>query len=259
MGRGPLLGGSRLRAGNQAARLGLGVRIDEELREADFGAWEGLAYAEVQQRCPDAPWLRSPAAAPPGGESPDDVADRVGPARDELPGTVRGEDRAGRLARGAGEAADPASARRAGRSRCSASRSHGFGAGCPVLREGKRVCALAQRDVAHAVSPQPRAGPGSKERWPVLAARYGPRPGRAGRPSRKWRSLPQGPCTSTGRTTAPSPPCPASRSPALRIRRVRRLLPLIGIYERGRPTSQLLHGFGDCPRRSPADVLALFR
>lgn len=69
-----------------AARLGLEVRVDEELREADFGAWEGLRYAEVQQRYPDelAAWLRSPTAAPSGGESLEGVARRVALSRDKL-------------------------------------------------------------------------------------------------------------------------------------------------------------------------------
>lgn len=69
-----------------AERLGLGVQVDEELREADFGAWEGLTYAEVEQRRPLelAAWLRSPAAAPSGGEPFVEVARRVARARDEL-------------------------------------------------------------------------------------------------------------------------------------------------------------------------------
>lgn len=73
-------------AGAVAERLGLGVRIDEELREADFGAWEGLTYAEVEQRRPRelAAWLRSPTAAPSGGEPFTEVARRVALARDEL-------------------------------------------------------------------------------------------------------------------------------------------------------------------------------
>ncbi|PWK71324.1 putative phosphoglycerate mutase [Streptomyces sp. CG 926] len=73
-------------AGAVAERLGLGVRIDEELREADFGAWEGLTYAEVEQRRPRelAAWLHSPAAAPSGGEPFTEVARRVALARDEL-------------------------------------------------------------------------------------------------------------------------------------------------------------------------------
>uniref|UniRef100_UPI00226463AE histidine phosphatase family protein n=1 Tax=Streptomyces sp. PR69 TaxID=2984950 RepID=UPI00226463AE len=70
-----------------AARLGLDVRIEDGLREADFGAWEGLTFAEVQERYPydlDA-WLSSAKAAPSGGgESFAAVARRVAAARDRL-------------------------------------------------------------------------------------------------------------------------------------------------------------------------------
>lgn len=70
-----------------AARAGLGeVRVDEGLRETDFGAWEGLTFAEVQQRHPEDlnAWLRSAEAAPTGGgESFAAVARRVAVARDK--------------------------------------------------------------------------------------------------------------------------------------------------------------------------------
>ncbi|MFH8572374.1 bifunctional RNase H/acid phosphatase [Streptomyces sp. NPDC017993] len=73
-------------AGTVAARLGLEVRIDEGLRETDFGAWEGLTFAEVRERFPDEldTWLASAKAAPPGGESFASVARRVAVARDKL-------------------------------------------------------------------------------------------------------------------------------------------------------------------------------
>ena len=73
-------------AGTIAARLGLEVRIDEGLRETDFGAWEGLTFAEVRERFPDEldAWLASAKAAPPGGESFASVARRVAVARDKL-------------------------------------------------------------------------------------------------------------------------------------------------------------------------------
>ncbi|WP_407553424.1 bifunctional RNase H/acid phosphatase [Streptomyces sp. Pv4-95] len=73
-------------AGAIAARLGLEVRIDEGLRETDFGAWEGLTFAEVRERFPDEldAWLASAKAAPPGGESFASVARRVAVARDKL-------------------------------------------------------------------------------------------------------------------------------------------------------------------------------
>ena len=69
-----------------ADRLGLEVRVDEGLRETDFGTWEGLTFAEVMERDPDAlqAWLASPDAAPPGGESFTEVARRVAVSRDKL-------------------------------------------------------------------------------------------------------------------------------------------------------------------------------
>ncbi|MEV2208712.1 bifunctional RNase H/acid phosphatase, partial [Streptomyces sp. NPDC047970] len=74
-------------AGTVAARLGLPVEVDEGLRETDFGAWEGLTFAEVRERHPqdlDA-WLASTKAAPTGGgESFAAVARRVAAARDRL-------------------------------------------------------------------------------------------------------------------------------------------------------------------------------
>ncbi|MEU0840267.1 bifunctional RNase H/acid phosphatase [Streptomyces sp. NPDC005962] len=70
-----------------AARLGLDVRVDEGLRETDFGAWEGLTFAEVRDRHPDDldAWLASAKAAPTGGgESFATVARRVALSRDKL-------------------------------------------------------------------------------------------------------------------------------------------------------------------------------
>ncbi|MCW7989548.1 bifunctional RNase H/acid phosphatase [Streptomyces sp. SID8375] len=70
-----------------AARLGLEVRIEEGLRETDFGAWEGLTFAEVRERFPEDldAWLGSARVAPTGGgESFAAVARRVAVARDKL-------------------------------------------------------------------------------------------------------------------------------------------------------------------------------
>ncbi|MDH6541048.1 broad specificity phosphatase PhoE [Streptomyces sp. SPB4] len=70
-----------------AARLGLGVRIEQDLREADFGAWEGLTFAEVRERHPqdlDA-WFASPDSPPTGtDETVRDVARRTAAVRDGL-------------------------------------------------------------------------------------------------------------------------------------------------------------------------------
>ncbi|MFI1913644.1 histidine phosphatase family protein [Nocardia sp. NPDC020380] len=70
-----------------ANRLGLPVEIDDDLREADFGVWEGLTFAEVRARYPEemAAWLRSPAAVPgETGEPFEAVTRRVESARDRL-------------------------------------------------------------------------------------------------------------------------------------------------------------------------------
>ncbi|GAA2275803.1 bifunctional RNase H/acid phosphatase [Streptomyces ruber] len=70
-----------------AARLGLDVTVEDGLRETDFGAWEGLTFAEVRERHPEdmAAWLASPDAAPTGGgESFAAVTRRVAATRDAL-------------------------------------------------------------------------------------------------------------------------------------------------------------------------------
>ncbi|MEV5971064.1 bifunctional RNase H/acid phosphatase [Streptomyces sp. NPDC051921] len=70
-----------------AARLGLDVRIENGLRETDFGAWEGLTFGEVRERYKDDldAWLASPKAEPTGGgESFATVARRVAATRDRL-------------------------------------------------------------------------------------------------------------------------------------------------------------------------------
>ncbi|MET9252874.1 bifunctional RNase H/acid phosphatase [Streptomyces sp. NPDC003717] len=78
---------TRETAGVVAARLGLEVAVDEGLRETDFGAWEGLTFAEVRERHPDDldAWLASPDARPTGGgESFAATGARVAAARDRL-------------------------------------------------------------------------------------------------------------------------------------------------------------------------------
>ncbi|MFJ8000849.1 bifunctional RNase H/acid phosphatase [Streptomyces sp. NPDC096310] len=70
-----------------ADRLGLGVRVEEGLRETHFGAWEGLTFGEVRERYPDdlTAWLASPDVEPTGGgESFATVGRRVAAARDAL-------------------------------------------------------------------------------------------------------------------------------------------------------------------------------
>ncbi|MGW0120670.1 bifunctional RNase H/acid phosphatase [Streptomyces sp. NPDC003327] len=76
-----------------AARLGLDVRVERGLRETDFGAWEGLTFAEVRERHPEDldAWLASPKAEPTGGgESFAAVARRVAATRDRLAAAYAG-------------------------------------------------------------------------------------------------------------------------------------------------------------------------
>src|SRR5262249_2064301 len=74
-----------------AGELGLTAVIDDDLRETDFGDWEGFTLAEIQQRWPAAAaaWRRDPEQAPPGGESFAETAHRVDRAGDRL---LRGHD-----------------------------------------------------------------------------------------------------------------------------------------------------------------------
>lgn len=62
-----------------AAATGAPVVADAGFRETDFGAWEGLTFAEVRERWSAelAAWLADPAVAPPGGESFTEVSERV--------------------------------------------------------------------------------------------------------------------------------------------------------------------------------------
>ncbi|MGY4708913.1 bifunctional RNase H/acid phosphatase [Mycolicibacterium sp. CBM1] len=73
-------------AGAAAGALGLDVTVDDDLIETDFGAWEGLTFAEASERDPDlhGNWLRDTSLRPPGGESFDDVQERVRRVRDRL-------------------------------------------------------------------------------------------------------------------------------------------------------------------------------
>jgi ribonuclease H / adenosylcobalamin/alpha-ribazole phosphatase len=65
-----------------AAVTGLPVVTEDGFRETDFGAWEGLTFAEVRERWPSemTAWLADPQVAPPGGESFTEVSERVSAA-----------------------------------------------------------------------------------------------------------------------------------------------------------------------------------
>lgn len=69
------------------AIYGPGVHADPRWREFEFGKWEGLTWDEIVERWPEYAEESGTAAkryAPPGGESFDAVAARVGAALDEL-------------------------------------------------------------------------------------------------------------------------------------------------------------------------------
>ncbi|HSR86807.1 MAG TPA: histidine phosphatase family protein [Streptosporangiaceae bacterium] len=76
-----------------ATELGLTVVTDDDLRETNFGEWEGRTLAEVQERWPTAAaaWQHDPERAPPGGESFADTARRVQQACDRLLHEHRGQ------------------------------------------------------------------------------------------------------------------------------------------------------------------------
>jgi broad specificity phosphatase PhoE len=69
-----------------AEATGAPMVVDDDLIEADFGAWEGLTFAEADKASPGelAAWMSSPDAAPPDGESFAAVALRVLAALDRI-------------------------------------------------------------------------------------------------------------------------------------------------------------------------------
>jgi broad specificity phosphatase PhoE/ribonuclease HI len=89
---------SPLRRAKRTAELiakaaGVQLVTDDDLVETDFGAWEGLTFAEARAADPAAvdAWMASPDVAPPGGESFAEVATRVAGARDRLLATYPGQ------------------------------------------------------------------------------------------------------------------------------------------------------------------------
>ena len=69
-----------------AEATGAPLVVYEEFMEAEFGAWQGLTFAEAGKKWPDelAAWAASPDAAPPDGESFAMVAMRVLTGLDRL-------------------------------------------------------------------------------------------------------------------------------------------------------------------------------
>ncbi|MFD6454194.1 histidine phosphatase family protein, partial [Nocardia sp. NPDC060220] len=62
------------------------LRILDGLTETDFGDWEGLTFAEAAERDPllHRDWLGDPSIPAPGGESFDQVRERVEGVRRDL-------------------------------------------------------------------------------------------------------------------------------------------------------------------------------
>lgn len=69
------------------------VLLDDDLREVDFGRWEGLTFAAVQQRWPRELelWLADTSISPPGGESYDELRLRITAAAQRLANRHRGK------------------------------------------------------------------------------------------------------------------------------------------------------------------------
>ncbi|WP_460698114.1 bifunctional RNase H/acid phosphatase [Nocardia thraciensis] len=80
------LGRARETAEAAAQALDVPVRVLDGLIETDFGEWEGLTFAEAAQRDPElhARWLSNPSLPAPGGESFDQVRERVEAVRRDL-------------------------------------------------------------------------------------------------------------------------------------------------------------------------------
>jgi broad specificity phosphatase PhoE len=81
------LGRAVITAETIARPHGLPVQREPRLREADYGAWEGFTMDDLRRQDPEraSAWLSEPVAvAPPGGETLEQVADRVASLLDDL-------------------------------------------------------------------------------------------------------------------------------------------------------------------------------
>jgi broad specificity phosphatase PhoE len=89
-GKARLLCGPEARARQTAALFGSNPRVDEVLRDCDFGRWRGLDIHQVD-RDELAAWLTDSTCAIHGGESVQQVCERVGQwmqALEKVPGHV---------------------------------------------------------------------------------------------------------------------------------------------------------------------------
>jgi broad specificity phosphatase PhoE len=76
-----------------ASALGVPVEIDDDLREVDFGLWEGLTFPVVEERWPRelALWLADTSISPPDGESYASLQHRMRAAQERIVNRHRGE------------------------------------------------------------------------------------------------------------------------------------------------------------------------
>ncbi|PRZ41310.1 putative phosphoglycerate mutase [Antricoccus suffuscus] len=76
-----------------AKQLGLDVHVDKDLREIDFGDWEGMTFGEAKRAGGTAfgEWAGSDDIAPPGGESMAQCRERVERARRRLTDKYAGQ------------------------------------------------------------------------------------------------------------------------------------------------------------------------
>ncbi|WP_306359132.1 bifunctional RNase H/acid phosphatase [Nocardia sp. CC227C] len=87
------LGRARETAEAAGHALGVPVRVLDGLIETDFGAWEGMTFAEAREHDPElhTRWLGDPSLPAPGGESFDQVRERVEAVRRDLVALHPGE------------------------------------------------------------------------------------------------------------------------------------------------------------------------
>jgi broad specificity phosphatase PhoE len=74
-------------AGPVVEKTGLSIEVNEDLREIDFGQWEGLSFQEIEKKDPDmvAEWARGEMDFRfPGGESLSTFEERVRRAGEQL-------------------------------------------------------------------------------------------------------------------------------------------------------------------------------
>lgn len=77
-----------------AEMFGLEPVIHEDLKERNFGVWEGMTFSEIREKYPDefSKWADNPLEhSPVGGESSAEVSDRITPAVEAIVSQHDGE------------------------------------------------------------------------------------------------------------------------------------------------------------------------